>query len=142
MKTRNDLNNMSMVEVVNYYNSLVDNYKTKTEFKTAGPKTFNSKSKAIERVMTIQAEIESVNIPVELEKPVQVKERGHKMATIRQILMDNDEVDRADLAHRIGSDEKNTHIMVTILCNAKRTKDWLVVTYDRKNKVYRRITGK
>jgi len=59
-----------------------------------------------------------------------------KMDTIVATLQEKKTITRPELAAIIGSDEANTHTMISILKSPKRTKEPILVDYDKGTKTY------
>lgn len=75
--------------------------------------------------------------PVDEQDPVTGKvKKVKKMDLIKAVVQEKGTISRADLAVEIGSDERNTHTMVSILGNAKRTKVPVKISYNKKDKTY------
>lgn len=75
--------------------------------------------------------------PKRTRTPKEPKEKKpSKMDRIREIVQERGVIAKAELAELIGSDEQNTHTMISIMKNAKRTKDPVEIAYDKKQKLY------
>lgn len=69
--------------------------------------------------------------------PAEPKEKKETKAQIlRRVLKEKGTMTQKDLAEAIGSDTRNTHTMVAILRNPKRTKEPVDVIYNKEEKTY------
>ena len=86
-------------------------------------------SKALKNAMTAPASHEAEQKPKTPKKP-------SYQDILRQLFQDNPVRTRAEVIEALGCDEKNASVAVSILKNAKRTKEPMQVAYDRKTKTY------
>lgn len=132
---RNQVETKSTKEVVELINTLIE--QEGLDHPAVGPKTFNKKSKAVDRYMDLleRATQKEMEEKEKRSEDLPKVSRGWKMATIRRLILEGS-VSRKALAQITGSTERNVHIMVSILSNPSRRRDAIPVIYDRKEKTY------
>ena len=111
-----DLEKMTIKELTELYNSRTEGKKIKK---------FESKAKAITRVKKLLAE----NRPGKISK----------VGIIRSMFEDKDSWTRQEIMSRTGFDSRNTHVAMSVLQNAYRTKNPLIFSYNRKTQTYKLV---